>query len=324
MVLEMSIVLRETGFKDSKEKCPRCGHINLFNTANYGWIECQKCSGQFQTVNSEIGTEKCQLSPLGTRNEERGDRHRDGDIFPPALQNSRIANSISKADDGPQDNDVKLFFRRIHVIYTNRDLLDMSYSRSLLGAPATFPFCTKDTLIDRPILSHSSLKNDIRPAVKSDIESVADLCYDFATVSLKPFGQSREESYKEATLLVHNNEVWVHRVQRGDEPSELASIVCFTNQGAFVAAISKVYTATKWTKKGCAERIVRRVCKHLLRSKERVVLSSVVSSKAAEKVYRRVGFVGFEGESQWFGVGPGKDTVQLVQFSYEKQCADDL
>jgi len=153
MVLEMSIVLRETGFKDSKEKCPRCGHINLVNTANYGWIECQKCSGQFQTVtaNSEIGTEKCKLSPLGARNEERGDRHRDEDIVPPTLQNSRI-DSMSKADDGPQDNDVKLFFRRIHVIYTNRDTLDMSYSRPSLGAAATFPFCTKDTLIDRPIL----------------------------------------------------------------------------------------------------------------------------------------------------------------------------
>jgi hypothetical protein len=40
MVLEMSIVMRQaTAFKDSKEKCPRCHHINVNATVAGGWIE---------------------------------------------------------------------------------------------------------------------------------------------------------------------------------------------------------------------------------------------------------------------------------------------
>lgn len=40
MILEMSIILRqETAFQNTKEKCPRCGHVNLNVTANRGWIE---------------------------------------------------------------------------------------------------------------------------------------------------------------------------------------------------------------------------------------------------------------------------------------------
>jgi hypothetical protein len=42
MILEMSIILRQRkAFLDNKEKCPRCGRLNLNVTANQGWIEWQ-------------------------------------------------------------------------------------------------------------------------------------------------------------------------------------------------------------------------------------------------------------------------------------------
>ena len=77
----------------------------------------------------------------------------------------------------------------------------------------------------------------------------------------EPFILSRASSAKEATLLVRNNQVWVHEIQRDDEPPELASIACTTRSSSTVTAITKVYTNPKWRKLGCAERLVRRVCK---------------------------------------------------------------
>jgi hypothetical protein len=40
-VLEMSIIVRKhhVSFRDHKEKCPRCQHINLNATLTSGWIE---------------------------------------------------------------------------------------------------------------------------------------------------------------------------------------------------------------------------------------------------------------------------------------------
>ena len=40
MIVEMSVVLRQKkAFKDDRNKCPRCGHINLNVTVESGWIE---------------------------------------------------------------------------------------------------------------------------------------------------------------------------------------------------------------------------------------------------------------------------------------------
>jgi len=181
---------------------------------------------------------------------------------------------------------------------------------------ATFTFCTKDTFNDQAITILPSLKYDTRPAIESDIQDIADLCYGFASVS-EPFVLTREESFREATLLVRNNQVWVHQIQRGDETPELASIVCMTRQSAAVAAITKVYTNPKWRKLGCAERLVRRVCKYLLKTKESVVLYVAHNNNAA-KVYHRVGFVGLdekdcsvEGVEPWLEVGFDRNFVKL-------------
>jgi hypothetical protein len=49
---------------------------------------------------------------------------------------------------------------------------------------AAFSACTKHTLIDKSTPIHPPLKDIIRTAVKSDIPSVAELCYDFALDSV--------------------------------------------------------------------------------------------------------------------------------------------
>jgi len=46
-----------------------------------------------------------------------------------------------------------------------------------------------------------------------------------------------------------------------DGESGIASIVAVTRKSEGVAAITKVYTPNRWRGKGCAERLVRRVCR---------------------------------------------------------------
>jgi hypothetical protein len=71
-----------------------------------------------------------------------------------------------------------------------------------------------------------------------------------------------ESALKEATYLVNNGLVWVHRIRKsGQSQSEIASIVAFTRNSKSVATISKVFTSPNWRRHGCAERLVRRVCK---------------------------------------------------------------
>lgn len=181
---------------------------------------------------------------------------------------------------------------------------------------ATFSYCTKETYIDRPITIPPSLQYDLRAAVESDIPGVAELCFGFAETS-EPFVLTREDSIKEATLLVCNKQVWVHDIQKGGEVAEIASIVCTTRQSAEVSAITKVYTNPKWRNLGCAERLVRRVCKHLLKTKESVVLYVAHDNNAA-KVYHRVGFVGLAGSGEsvkgvepWLEIGFDRNVVKL-------------
>lgn len=182
---------------------------------------------------------------------------------------------------------------------------------------ATFSICTRGTHIDRSMTIHPSLRYDIRPAVESDIPNVAELCLGFALGS-EPFVLTKDGAAKEAQLLVQDKQVWVHQIQRDGEPAELASIVCTTRPSSTVTAITKVYTNPKWRKLGCAERLVRRVCKHLLKTKESVVLYVAHDNEAAANVYHRVGFVGLdgrdfsaEGVESWLEIGFDRDVVEL-------------
>jgi predicted GNAT family acetyltransferase len=70
-----------------------------------------------------------------------------------------------------------------------------------------------------------------------------------------------EGAIKEATLLVRNKQLWVHEIRQDDAVPEIASIVAVTRESNTVSAITKVYTNPQWRRRGCAERLVRRVCK---------------------------------------------------------------
>lgn len=72
---------------------------------------------------------------------------------------------------------------------------------------------------------------------------------------------TRERAIKEAQIFIQNKQAWVHCVRRGNALEEIASLVVMTRTSDTVSTITKVYTNPKWRRRGCAERLVRRVCK---------------------------------------------------------------
>ena len=120
---------------------------------------------------------------------------------------------------------------------------------------------------------------------------------------------------QEANYLIRHGLVWVLHATRAGEPSEIASIVAVTRQSEGVAGISKVFTNPRWRKKGCAERLVRHVCKLLLQHRHSVVLYVAHDNPAAAGVYRRVGFTGLEGGqtgvNAWLEIGFDRSIAHL-------------
>ena len=62
-------------------------------------------------------------------------------------------------------------------------------------------------------------------------------------------------------MLIAGRQLWVHEVRQQGRKPELASIVAVTRTSETVAAITKVYTNPRWRKRGCAERLTRKVTK---------------------------------------------------------------
>lgn len=147
---------------------------------------------------------------------------------------------------------------------------------------------------------------------------------------------TRASALQEAAYLVNNGLVWIHRILTpGQSQSEIASAVAFTRNSESIATVTKVITSVKWRRFGCAERLVRRVCRQyvlclsrearsdrdfysLLQTKESVVLYVAHNNPGAAKVYRRVGFVGLakegpavEGVDPWLEIGFDRSQVRL-------------
>ncbi|KAK0212213.1 hypothetical protein DFS33DRAFT_1463661 [Desarmillaria ectypa] len=183
---------------------------------------------------------------------------------------------------------------------------------------AKLSFCTKATFRYRQATMVPGVTYELRLAVASDIEEVAKLCHGFASES-EPFVLDDAGALKEATLLVRQNQVWVHRIRRqGEDRSSVASIVAFTRNSNAVATITKVYTNPDYRRRGCAERLVRRVCKHLFMTKDKIALYVAHNNPAASKVYHRVGFAGLgddgvtvEGVDAWTEIGFDRDVIDL-------------
>jgi len=157
----------------------------------------------------------------------------------------------------------------------------------------------------------------LRQAVEADIPPVADLCHGFAAVS-EPFVLSREAAFQEAIDLVKNKQVWVHEVVWPGQPPRMACIVAFTRSSESAAGITKVYTDPNSRRMGCAERLVRVVCAHLLKTHESVVLYVAHNNPAANICYSRVGFRGLDsgksrvdGVEDWLELGFDRSRVEL-------------
>ncbi|KAF8530013.1 hypothetical protein BU17DRAFT_59792 [Hysterangium stoloniferum] len=175
---------------------------------------------------------------------------------------------------------------------------------------AQLTYCSQSTLIKNPILAND-LAYRLRLATEQDIQKVAILCYEFASTS-EPFILTRDEALKEAAYLVSNKMGWVHEIFHGSS-SDIACVVATTRNSKNVGTISKVYTSQRWRRHGCAERLVRHVCEHLLNVERKQWVALYVSheNRAAEKVYDKVGFVGLcgkdrvEGVEDWVEIGFG-------------------
>ncbi|TFK56735.1 hypothetical protein OE88DRAFT_51385 [Heliocybe sulcata] len=189
-----------------------------------------------------------------------------------------------------------------------RDVTGVPLAASPEYYAATFSYCNAASFIDSRTSTYDGFTFTPRPAVERDVPFIAELGKAFSETS-PPFVLSYEQASKEAEMLVRERQVWVHEIRQGAGPPDIASIVAFTRVSQNVAAITKVFTNPRWRNKGCALRLVRRVTKHLLKTKEAVVLY-VSHGNPAARVYDQVGFVGladdareFSGVDRWLELG---------------------
>ncbi|KAJ4470817.1 acyl-CoA N-acyltransferase [Lentinula aciculospora] len=181
--------------------------------------------------------------------------------------------------------------------------------------------CTRESFRNRQeTRAHEGVRYNLRPARYSDLRAVAELCYGFAAES-KPFVLDEAGASKEAQILIRNEQVWVHETQSGDKfQPQIACLVAYTRNTPTTATITKVMTSPSHRGKGCAQRLVRQVCKHLLyNGKHSVALYVAHNNKPASRVYHNVGFVGLrptndipiEGVERWSEIGFDQSKVEL-------------
>jgi GNAT superfamily N-acetyltransferase len=184
---------------------------------------------------------------------------------------------------------------------------------------ATFTFCTNETL-NESSASFSSLPESenlliaLRRADISNLEGIKALCKGFSYTS-PPYLLDDERAELEARKLITNRQAWVHMIKRGDEEWETACLVATTRESENVTAVTKVFTADHWRGRGCAARLLHRVCQEIIQNKRRVVLyvgnSTARELTSARKIYHKVGFQGLstvqelrvENVERWLEIG---------------------
>ncbi|KAF9041168.1 hypothetical protein BDP27DRAFT_1435089 [Rhodocollybia butyracea] len=194
---------------------------------------------------------------------------------------------------------------------------------------AQLSFCTQRSFKNRQATTmREGSHYNLRPAIPSDLLAVANLCLEFSQGS-EPFVLDWEGAVREAEMLIYNKQVWVHEIQSSSDSSssessesestEIACLVAFTRNTRTTATITKVVTSYNHRGLGCAQRLVRQVCKHLLHTgKQSVALYVAHDNIPAGKVYHKVGFVGLngleesiEGVERWSEIGFDRTKVQL-------------
>ncbi|KAH0840305.1 hypothetical protein J3R83DRAFT_1315 [Lanmaoa asiatica] len=182
---------------------------------------------------------------------------------------------------------------------------------------ATFTFCTRETFVQSldltfPLGESEDFVIALRRADMSQLTGVQALCKAFSETSW-PFILNDSDAELEARNMITNNQIWVHMVEEDGQEPEIACLVATTRESGNVTAVTKVFTAEKWRRRGCAARLLHRVCQDILQKKDRVVLY-VGNSKelaSARKVYHRIGFQGLngpqgqqvEGVERWVEIG---------------------
>ena len=61
-------------------------------------------------------------------------------------------------------------------------------------------------------------------------------------------------------MMITNQQVWVHMVQKDGPEPEIACLAATTRESDNVTAVTKVFTAEHWRGRGCAARLLHRVC----------------------------------------------------------------
>ncbi|KAG9317861.1 hypothetical protein JVU11DRAFT_2089 [Chiua virens] len=182
----------------------------------------------------------------------------------------------------------------------------------------TFTFCTGETLKKESPSVMSTLPGSedvsiaLRRADMSDLKEIQVLCKAFSETS-PPFVLDDAGAELEANLLITNQQVWVHMMQTADQVPEIACLIATTRESDSVIAVTKVITPEKWRGRGCAARLLYRVCQDVLQKKKQVVLyvGNSEGLAPARKVYHKIGFQGLndphgqeiEGVEKWLEIG---------------------
>ncbi|KAF7799292.1 hypothetical protein EIP86_010524 [Pleurotus ostreatoroseus] len=123
---------------------------------------------------------------------------------------------------------------------------------------AKITYCTNRSFRPRQRTLFPDVEYTLRLAQDDDVMRAAELCYGFAKES-EPFTLTEAGALREASLLIQQGNLWIHEMRRCGQKPEIASIVAVTRTSDTVAAITKVYTNPRWRKRGCAERLTRKV-----------------------------------------------------------------
>ncbi|KAI0778440.1 hypothetical protein BD413DRAFT_466339 [Trametes elegans] len=195
----------------------------------------------------------------------------------------------------------------------------IAFAHPLVYYHANLMCCTKQTLKTGDVKVLPGAIVELRLARPSDVLKAAHLCREFAAAS-EPYILSEAQALQVAGMLVRNHQLWVCVIQEPGSSPDIACIVASTRTTDSIAAITKVFTNPAWRNRGCAGRLVRHVCEHLLQSKESVVLYVAHSNPAAARVYEQVGFVNVSSApsadgsvvpESWKELGFDQDMVQL-------------
>ncbi|KZT27703.1 hypothetical protein NEOLEDRAFT_1176703 [Neolentinus lepideus HHB14362 ss-1] len=166
---------------------------------------------------------------------------------------------------------------------------------------ALLTYCTVETF--QPSNRLLPTNHCLRHATMVDLESVAQLCKEFADDTVH-FPLGIEDARIEAEELIRKRQIWVY-----DAEGEITTICAVTRNSLNVSAITKVYTLVPWRKKGCAQHLVRYVTFRLLfECHKRSVVLYVGHTNSAQFVYDKVGYVGLCGKDRPSGV---EDSLEL-------------